>query len=319
MLTGPQIKVLNAPEEKKRFQNFKTATKNYLSLAERESFLLCLRLRLVFLLSEFKPMQILKEIGLLIKKDVLIELRNSYAISSILLYIFSIIFIVYFSFISVDPEVWNALFWIVVLFISVSAVSKSFVQESDRLQLYYYSLAHPISVILAKMIYNVLLLLILVLLAWGAFSWVTDSPVRDYDLFFLALFLGSVGFSVTLTFISAISAKTSNNGTLMAILSFPLLIPIITTLLKLSNHALIQNQNPDLASFEGAVKTLKKIGPELSEASNAKLVFTQSQLAEMTELFIQDVNFSSDILILVGIDILLIGLALVLFPFLWRN
>ena len=91
-------------------------------------------------------MGIWKEIFLLIRKDFLLELRNSYAISGTLLYLFSTIFIVYFSFITVEAPVWNALFWIIVLFISVNAIGKSFVSENDRLQLYYYVLAHPVSI-----------------------------------------------------------------------------------------------------------------------------------------------------------------------------
>ncbi len=264
-------------------------------------------------------MEIFREIGLLIKKDILLEFRNSYAISSILLYIFSIIFIVYFSFISVDPAVWNALFWIIVLFISVSAVSKSFVQESDRLHLYYYTLAHPVSIIMAKIIYNALLLLVLVLLAWAAFSWVTTSPVAEYGLFFVALFLGSVGFSVTLTFISAISAKTNNNSTLMAILSFPLTIPIITTLLKLSNNALLPNRNPDLDQLINSKAQLLKKGIDLSEETNLQIQLAQQRLSQMTEMFTLEINITSDIGILLGIDLLLIALAIVLFPFLWKS
>ena len=264
-------------------------------------------------------MNLIKEIGLLIRKDLLLEFRNSHAISSILLYIFSIVFIVYFSFISVDPQVWNALFWIIVLFISVSAISKSFIQESDRLHLYYYTLAHPVSIILAKIIYNILLLLVLVMLAWGAFTWVTVSPVDQYGLFFLALLLGSIGFSVTLTFISAISAKTNNNSTLMAILSFPLTIPIITTLLKLSNNALLPNRNPDLDQLNGAVRNLKRLDITFSSETNSQILVLQQRLDNMTSMFVREIDVSGDIGILLGIDLLLIALAIVLFPFLWKN
>ncbi len=219
-------------------------------------------------------MGIWKEIFLLIRKDLQLELRNSYAISGTLLYIFSTIFIVYFSFVEVAPPVWNALFWIIALFISVNAIGKSFVQENDRLQLFYYSLVHPISVILAKIIYNVFLLLVLVVLAWIAFSIVAQSPVKDYGQFFLAILLGSIGFSITFTFISAISAKSANNSTLMAILSFPLILPILMTLMKLSANA--------------------------------------SRL-------MQDTSIGSDIWILIGIDLFLLALAMILFPFLWRD
>ena len=46
--------------------------------------------------------------------------------------------------------------------------------------------------------------------------------------------LGSLGFGITFTFISAISAKASQSATLMAILSFPIVLPILMLLLRLT-------------------------------------------------------------------------------------
>lgn len=222
----------------------------------------------------FALMEIFREIGHLLRKDMQLELRTSYAISGILLYVFSTIFIVYMAFQKIQPDVWNALFWIIILFASVSAIVKSFVQESSARQLYYYSLANPISILLSKIIYNIVLLLGLSLLTWLGFSFVAGSPVRDTSQFFLALLLGSVGFSITFTFIAAISAKADNNATLMAILSFPLIIPILLTLIKLSANAL---------------------------------------------RLMQDTAVQNDIFILLAIDLMLLGVGLALFPFLWRD
>ena len=183
-------------------------------------------------------MGLLKEIGILFRKDLILELRMKYAISGILLYVCSTIFIVYNAFIEVDPKSWNAIFWIIILFASVNAILKSFIQENSARQLYYYTLVSPIAIIISKVLYNVLLLLILSLLTWLAFSFVTENPVKDNWQFFLALFLGSVGFSTTFTFISAISSKADNSATLMAILSFPLVIPILLTLIKMSANSM---------------------------------------------------------------------------------
>ena len=264
-------------------------------------------------------MSIWKEIGALIKKDFLIELRNSYAISGTLLYIFSTIIIVYFSFIQVPSTIWNAMLWIIILFISVGAISKSFEAETSRLQLYYYSIAHPIAIIMAKMAYNIILLMILILLTWWGFSFVTISPVRDQGLFFLALFLASVGFSITFTFISAIASKASGSSTLMAILSFPLVIPILTTLLKLSGQALKGQANDPTAGLEQAVAMLKSAEVELEGSTMAQIANVQERLAERVAMSVEAPSITGDIGILLGIDLLLIGLALVLFPILWKE
>ncbi len=183
-------------------------------------------------------MMILKEIAFLLRKEILLEWRQKYAISGILLYVLSTVFIVYTSFKKVDPNSWNTLFWIIILFASVNAIAKSFVQENSNRQLYYYTLANPTAIILSKVIYNSGLLLLLSFLTFAFFSLVAGNPVKDNVQFFIALFLGSVGFSITFTFISAISAKANNSSTLMAILSFPIIIPIILILIKLSANAL---------------------------------------------------------------------------------
>lgn len=219
-------------------------------------------------------MNLVKETGFLLRKELLLELRMKYAISGILLYVLSTIFIVSISFRKVEPDTWNALFWIIILFASVNAVVKSFVQENSSRELYYYSLANPIAVILSKIVYNIGLLLVLSLLSWLAFSYVGGNPVQNSLRFFVTLFLGSVGFSITFTFISAISAKADNSATLMAVLSFPLIIPILLTLIKMSASAL-------------------SLAPEA--------------------------GIQRDITILVAIDLLLLAMAFVLYPFLWRD
>jgi heme exporter protein B len=180
----------------------------------------------------------LKRLLLLLHKEFLLEFRQRYAISGIVLYVLSMVFVVYISSIKVQAQVWNILFWLIVLFASINAVVKSFVQESGSRQLYYYQLTDPVSLILAKVLYNTLLLLVLSLLAFASYSLVAGNPVKDPSLFALVLLLGSFGFSIAFTFISSIAARANQSATLMAILSFPVILPILLTLVRLSAIAL---------------------------------------------------------------------------------
>lgn len=175
----------------------------------------------------------------LIRKDLLLEWRQKYALNGILLYVISTVMVVYMSLFEVEGVVWIALFWIIMLFASVNAVAKSFMQESSGRQLYYYTLASPQAVILSKLIYNVVLLLLLAILALGVYSLLLGNPVADIQLFFVIVLLGAVGFSVCFTLLSGIASKASKNATLMPILSFPLIIPILGLLIKLSKSALM--------------------------------------------------------------------------------
>lgn len=179
-----------------------------------------------------------KSLPTLLHKEFLLEFRQRYAISGIVLYVFSMIFVVYVASIKVQPQVWNILFWLIVLFASINAVVKSFVQESGARQLYYYQLVDPAMLLLAKILYNTLLLLVLSGLAFATYSVVAGNPVKDPGLFALILLLGSMGFSIAFTFIASIAAKANNSATLMAILSFPVILPILLTLMRLSAIAL---------------------------------------------------------------------------------
>lgn len=128
-------------------------------------------------------MQALPLFFTLLRKEFVIEFRQRYAISGIFLYVFSMVFVVYTASIKVQPQVWNILFWLIVLFASINAVVKSFVQESGARQLYYYQLVDPVILVLAKIVYNTILLLVLSLLAFGAYSVVAGNPVKDMKLF----------------------------------------------------------------------------------------------------------------------------------------
>lgn len=183
-----------------------------------------------------------KEVVLLVKKEALLEWRQKYALNGILLYVTSAVFIAYLSMGTgqgnLQVPIWNALYWIIILFSAVNAVAKSFVQEQEGRQLYYFMIASPEAIILSKTIYNTGLTLVLAFLGYVVFGIVFGNPVADQPLFLLNLLLGAIGFSAALTMVSAIASKAKNNGTLMAILSFPVMIPILLMAIQVSKSAI---------------------------------------------------------------------------------
>ncbi|HWV73589.1 MAG TPA: hypothetical protein VN040_17830, partial [Pseudosphingobacterium sp.] len=92
-------------------------------------------------------MNLLRQVSILIRKEITLEWRSKYALNGILLYVVSTVFVCYQAFKSVHPVIWNALFWIIMLFAAINAISKSFVQENKGRQLYYYSLVSAKAVI----------------------------------------------------------------------------------------------------------------------------------------------------------------------------
>jgi heme exporter protein B len=145
----------------------------------------------------------------------------------------------FISFVTIDNKLtWNALFWIIMLFASINGVSKSFLQESKGRQLYNYIIASPAAIILAKTIYNTLMMVILTTIALGVYVVVFSYSPPDSLMFYIAVILGSLSFSTIFTMVSAIAAKAGNGGMLMAVLSFPLIIPVLIVLIKLSKNAI---------------------------------------------------------------------------------
>ena len=85
---------------------------------------------------------LINEIRVLVKKEIQMEWRQKYAIHGLLLYLASTIFVCYLSFKAkqqaINPITWNTLFWLIILFIAVNAIGKSFTQESKQRNIFYY-------------------------------------------------------------------------------------------------------------------------------------------------------------------------------------
>lgn len=182
------------------------------------------------------------ELKTLIWKEIALEWRQRYAVSGMLLYVGSTIFVCYLSFKvnqnDLTPIVWNTLFWIILLFTAVNAIAKSFAQERLGRLLYYYTIASPRAIIISKIIYNSLLMLVLAGIGFGFYVFVMGNPVADLGLYIISIILGSLGFASVLTMVAGISSKAENSATLMAVLSFPIILPVLLMVMKLAKNAL---------------------------------------------------------------------------------
>ncbi|WP_430900576.1 MULTISPECIES: heme exporter protein CcmB [unclassified Paraflavitalea] len=209
----------------------------------------------------------------LFKKDLLLEIRQQYTLYGILLYIASTIFVLNLAMGSPDDKVWNGLFWIIQLFICVNAVAKSFLQESRGRMLYFYTIAGAPHFILAKLLFNSVLMMAMSIISMLLFALLLGNPLVHMGSFLLLVCLGGISLSLVFTFLAAIAARAQQNAALMAIMGFPLIIPQVLLLMKISNIAF------------GAV---------------------QSGLWSLMGL-------------LLLLDLLVVVLAWILFPFLWKD
>lgn len=214
----------------------------------------------------------------LIRKEWLLEWRQRYALQGLLLYVVSTSFVVYMGVEQgrepLSAPLWNALWWIIVLFTAINATAKSFLQESEEQYNYYYSLVSPYTILLSKVIYNIGIMVLLGVA--GFLAYIMFLPVDAINPIGLGvcLLIGCASFACSLTMVAAIAAKASQSSVLMAILSFPILIP---QLLILNKASLIALSNTDNQMLWQEVKNLLLI------------------------------------------DVVVLAVAFVLFPYLWRS
>ena len=184
----------------------------------------------------------MKRIAFLLRKELILEVRQMSIISGLAIYLFSTVFICYLAFSlhqnHITPLEWSALFWITVLFTVVTSVAKSFIGEKNGRSIYYYSLASPTSIILSKIIYNFFLCLLLGLTGFLLFVLYFQNPILDLTIFIVLLFFASFGFASSLTLLSSIASKTNNSSIVMAVLSFPVIIGILLMSIKITKNCI---------------------------------------------------------------------------------
>lgn len=175
-------------------------------------------------------------------KEISLELRRKAVISGLGLYLFSTAFICYITFSlkqnQITPLVWSALFWVTILFSVINSIAKSFIGEKKGRDIYYYSIASPGQILLAKILYNFLLTTLLTLSGWLLFVIFLGNPLKDTILFAGTLLLTSLGFACSLTILSGLAAKANHSNILMAVLSFPVVISILLIAIKITKNCI---------------------------------------------------------------------------------
>ena len=207
------------------------------------------------------------------KKEVLLELRQQYSFYGVLLYIGATIFVLQLAIQDPDAKVWNGLFWVIQLFICINAVARSFLQEGKGRMLYFYSIVSPGDYVMAKLLFNSVLMLFMSLLSLLLFTLFLGNPLQKALPFTGLVLLGGWGLSLVFSFLAAIAAKALQNAAIMAVLGFPIILPQLLLLMRLSQ-----------AVFE-----------------------TGTSIPVIT------------VMLLIALDLMVILLAFILFPFLWKD
>ena len=203
------------------------------------------------------------------------EWRQKHTLFGVLLYVGCTVFVVYMMSGQPESRTWNSLFWLTQLFVAVNSVAKSFLQEAKGRMLYHFSITGPTTFILAKITYNIVLMILMNLINLLLYTAFLGDPTSSYFTFMGISLLGSVGLSLVFTMLAAIASKAMQQASLMAILGFPVIIPQLLLLVRLSKTAFSE-------IFKGGVPMQM-------------------------------------VMLLLALDISVVLLAVILYPFLWKD
>jgi heme exporter protein B len=174
----------------------------------------------------------------LIKKELQLEFRQKATIGGVLVYVVGTIFVSALCFAGrLDKPTWNALFWVITLFTSVTISGKSFLKETGGQALFNYLYYTPQQFIVSKILYNMGFMLCLSVVTFFFYGFFIRNEVENLWLFLIVLVLASTGLAAILSLMSAIASKASGNFAMMSILSFPVLMPLILVVIRLSKQA----------------------------------------------------------------------------------
>jgi heme exporter protein B len=174
----------------------------------------------------------------LLKLYITLEWRQKYALQGVLVQMFTSVFLIYLSISSISLPVWNALFWLMVLFNTMNTIAKGFLQESEGKMLYYHSLCKPEALIFSKIIFNSLVSLLLLLVFSIAYSLVLGFKIEFPTQYLLVSVLFTIGLSTVFTLVSAIAAGAGNNHLLIPVLGLPLMLPLLLITVKSAKKAM---------------------------------------------------------------------------------
>jgi heme exporter protein B len=175
------------------------------------------------------------------RKDMQSELRTRYAISALAMFVVTTISIILFSLGSegAPSAALSGMLWVVIFFSAMSGLGRTFVAEEERgtsmtLQL----MAPPSAVLLGKFLFNLVLVVALNIVTVVLYAaLISGFVVRTYSILVVTIALGSVGLAAASTIIAAIIARANTKGTLYPVLSFPIVLPLLLTVINATRLA----------------------------------------------------------------------------------
>ncbi|MFO8173094.1 MAG: heme exporter protein CcmB [Gemmatimonadota bacterium] len=178
-------------------------------------------------------MEYIRQMGAIVWKDVVVELRTRERVAA--MGGFTVLVGILFNY-AIDPTVVEpqaiaaGLIWMTIVFGGMLGLGRTFSLEEEE-GAFQGILLSPIprdAIYLAKVLANFIILTVVTILVFGIFALFFGLNFGGHPLALSGVvLLGILGFVAIGTLFSAISAGTTMGDTLLPILVFPLLIPLI--------------------------------------------------------------------------------------------
>jgi heme exporter protein B len=173
-------------------------------------------------------------------KDFKSELRNRYVINSLLMFVLVTISIIKFSIgdEKVEGEILSGLLWIVIFFAAISGLARVFIKEEEKETSFALKLSvDPISILIGKLFFNLALTFFVNIFIIILFVLITSFEIKNFSAFVLIILLGNIGMVSASTIIAAIISKANTKGTLYPVLAFPVMLPLLITVINATKLA----------------------------------------------------------------------------------
>ncbi len=176
-----------------------------------------------------------------LRKDLRIEFRTRYAYSSLVMFAVTTLVTVSFSVggFGLENDIAAALLWIMLFFSAMAGLSRTFVQEEETGTVTALKMAaEPEPVYLGKLFFNIVLIFSLAFLTVPLFLVLLNLPVADPLNFVAVVILGCLGLAAASTILAAIVSKAGAKGSLLTVLAFPILLPLLIGAINATRSAM---------------------------------------------------------------------------------
>lgn len=177
----------------------------------------------------------------LVRKDLVEEFRTRYAINALLM--FAVVSLVVVSFSvganALSSELHSALLWVIIFFTSMSGLGRSFVKEEEKNTGLALRMAASSDVVfLGKLLFNAIIMVTVSSLVMVLYAVLMNPHIGNTSLLVTTVLLGSLAIAGATTILAAVVAKAANQGTLLPVLSLPVLMPLLLIAVEATRMAL---------------------------------------------------------------------------------